>query len=35
MTRQGGKDGEFGLVKFRTTHPVAKEVRLWLQFAIE
>jgi hypothetical protein len=32
---QGGEQGKLGRVVFRTTHPDAKEVRLFVQFAIE
>jgi hypothetical protein len=35
IDRFGGEQGELGKVILHTTHPVAKEVRLFLQFAIE
>lgn len=35
INRQGGEQGQFGKVVFHTTNPVAKEVRLFVQFAIE
>jgi hypothetical protein len=35
INRQGGEQGKLGKIVFRTTHPEAKEVRLFVQFAIE
>lgn len=35
ISRLGGEQGEFGTITFNTTDPVAKEVRLYVQFAIE
>lgn len=35
ISRQGGEQGSYGKVVFSTTHPIAKEVRLFVQFAIE
>ena len=35
LNRQGGEQGKLGKIVFRTTHPEAKEVRLFVQFAIE
>ncbi len=35
FNRWGGEQGKYGKVVFSTTHPIAKEVRLFVQFAIE
>jgi hypothetical protein len=35
ISRLGGEQGELGKIKISTTHPIAKEVRLFVQFAIE
>jgi hypothetical protein len=35
MDRFGGEQSELGKIVLSTTHPVAKEVRLFMQFAVE
>jgi hypothetical protein len=35
VSRIGGEQGELGKIILHTTHPIAKEVRLYVQFAIE
>lgn len=35
LSRFGGEQGELGKIVLQTTHPIAKEVRLFVQFAIE
>ena len=35
ISRMGGEQGELGKIIVHTTHPIAKEVRLFVQFAVE
>lgn len=35
ISRFGGEQGELGKITLTTTHPIAKEVRLYVQFAVE
>jgi hypothetical protein len=35
ISRMGGEQGELGRITIHTTHPIAKEVRLLVQFAVE
>lgn len=35
ISRYGGQQGELGKIILQTTHPIAKEVRLYVQFAVE
>lgn len=35
LDRMGGEQGELGKIILQTTHPVAKEVRIFVQFAVE